>query len=85
MSKNIESNKQTETQGELTTTPASCSSCDDRNDTNILTLSAKPEVRSAWLKVGVFISCLVLISLYLMGKLPLDALVAVLQLFSKLL
>lgn len=78
--KNIE---KTETQGKLTTIPASCPFCGGH--TNILTLLAKPEFRKALLKLGAFIAACVLLRLYFTGQLPLDALVAVLQLFSKLL
>lgn len=83
MTKNVGSNKQTETLGELTTAAASCTSCG--GDTNILTLLAKPEAILAWLKVGVFISLWLLIGLYLTGKLSLDALVLILPLVRKLL
>lgn len=83
MTEKFENRKQNETQGKLTTIPTSCPTC--INSTSILASLAKPEVVLVWLKVGVFIATCVLIWLNFTGKLPLETLLAVLQLFRKLL
>ena len=64
---NIDGKKQNETQGKLTTVPPSCPS---GGETNILIVLTKPELIPVWLTVGLVIYRVVLISLFLMGKLP---------------
>lgn len=58
--------EKTETQGKLTTIPTSCPTC--VNSTSILALLAKPEVISALPKLASTAYVLLLISLFLMGK-----------------
>lgn len=66
MLENFESKKQNETQGKLTTVPTSCPSC--VNSTSILALLTKPEVISALPKLASTAYVLLLISLFLIGK-----------------
>ena len=77
MVENFESKKQNETQGKLTAIPDSCPS---GSKTNILIVLTKPELIPIWLTVGLFIYRVVLISLFLMGKLPQAVVVQALKL-----
>lgn len=75
---NIDGKKQNETQGKLTTTPTSCPTC--VNSTSIFALLAKPGVISALPKLASTAYVLLLISLFLMGKVSLTDLTAAITL-----
>jgi hypothetical protein len=66
MTEKFESNKETGTQGKLTTILDSCHFCNSK--ANILTLLVKPEVISALPILALTAYVLLLISLFLMGK-----------------
>lgn len=72
------SKNQNEAQGELTTVTTSCPSC--VNSTSILALLAKPGVISALPKLASTAYVLLLISLFLMGKVSLTDLTAAITL-----
>lgn len=70
--------EKTETQGKLTTIPTSCLTC--FNSPSILALLAKPGVISALPKLASTAYVLLLISLFLMGKVSLTDLTAAITL-----
>lgn len=81
MTEKFESNKQTGTQGKLTVIPDSCHSCSSK--ANILTLLVKPEVISALPILASTVYVLLLISLFLIGKLSVIELTTAVTLLIK--
>ncbi len=75
---NSKNQNEAQGEGELTTSPTSCPTC--VNSTSILALLAKPGVISALPKLASTAYVLLLISLFLMGKVSLTDLTAAITL-----